>query len=319
MANLCSRAVTAGPTGKRADCSPSTPSRRSGPSPNPSRLQRRSRAARSGGPGSARGPLSAGRRGAWRIRNTAPIAEPSFRHAPVLRRRFRPSIRGRTPKRLHGAAARPAARGRRRLGVLERRPQRAWRHCGGGVRRASRAVRGEAIARACRHRRRRLRPRSKPTQQIGRRLPQRRKERTDFRAHRGASRRILEPEGQWRHAAVAASHAPLASIAFVPRANGCSLARPHRPPACRTRWRLEAGRGTLVSFGYGWAFRTTPDGAAFKLAHAGSDGVFLAQYIWRTSGARTTASSSKWWAISARTQCGRRASNCAGCCAIQCS
>jgi CubicO group peptidase (beta-lactamase class C family) len=38
-----------------------------------------------------------------------------------------------------------------------------------------------------------------------------------------------------------------------------------------------------------------------------------------TSGARTTASSSKWWAISARTQCGRRASNCAGCCAIQCS
>ena len=31
----------------------------------------------------------------------------------------------------------------------------------------------------------------------------------------------------------------------------------------------------------GWAFRTTPNGAAFKLAHGGSDGVFLAQYIWR--------------------------------------
>ena len=44
---------------------------------------------------------------------------------------------------------------------------------------------------------------------------------------------------------------------------------------------LEAGRGTLVSYGCGWAFRTTPNGAAFKLAQGGSDGVFLAQYIWR--------------------------------------
>ncbi|MGD9982397.1 MAG: serine hydrolase domain-containing protein [Hyphomonadaceae bacterium] len=44
---------------------------------------------------------------------------------------------------------------------------------------------------------------------------------------------------------------------------------------------LEAGRGTLVSYGYGWAFRTTPNGAPFKQAHGGSDGVFLAQYIWR--------------------------------------
>lgn len=44
---------------------------------------------------------------------------------------------------------------------------------------------------------------------------------------------------------------------------------------------LEAGRGTLVSYGYGWAFRTTPNGAPFKLAHGGSDGVFLAQYVWR--------------------------------------
>lgn len=44
---------------------------------------------------------------------------------------------------------------------------------------------------------------------------------------------------------------------------------------------LEAGRGTLVAGGHGWAFRTTPDGTPFKLAHGGSDGVFLANYIWR--------------------------------------
>jgi CubicO group peptidase (beta-lactamase class C family) len=44
---------------------------------------------------------------------------------------------------------------------------------------------------------------------------------------------------------------------------------------------LEAGAGTLVSYGYGWAFRTTPDGTPFKLAHSGSDGVFLSVYIWR--------------------------------------
>jgi hypothetical protein len=42
---------------------------------------------------------------------------------------------------------------------------------------------------------------------------------------------------------------------------------------------LEAGGGTLVSYGYGWAFRTTPNGTPFKQAHGGSDGVFLAQYI----------------------------------------
>jgi CubicO group peptidase (beta-lactamase class C family) len=44
---------------------------------------------------------------------------------------------------------------------------------------------------------------------------------------------------------------------------------------------LEQGGGTLVSYGYGWAFRTTPDGTPFKLAHGGSDGVFLAVYYWR--------------------------------------
>ena len=44
---------------------------------------------------------------------------------------------------------------------------------------------------------------------------------------------------------------------------------------------LEAGGGTLVSYGYGWAFRTTPNGTPFKLAHSGSDGVFLSVYIWR--------------------------------------
>jgi CubicO group peptidase (beta-lactamase class C family) len=44
---------------------------------------------------------------------------------------------------------------------------------------------------------------------------------------------------------------------------------------------LEAGGGTQVSYGYGWAFRTTPNGTPFKLAHGGSDGVFLANYIWR--------------------------------------
>jgi CubicO group peptidase (beta-lactamase class C family) len=44
---------------------------------------------------------------------------------------------------------------------------------------------------------------------------------------------------------------------------------------------LEANRNTRVSYGYGWAFRTTPNGTAFKQAHGGSDGVFLAQYIWR--------------------------------------
>ena len=44
---------------------------------------------------------------------------------------------------------------------------------------------------------------------------------------------------------------------------------------------LEAGAGTLVSYGYGWAFRTTPNGTPFKLAHSGSDGVFLSVYIWR--------------------------------------
>lgn len=44
---------------------------------------------------------------------------------------------------------------------------------------------------------------------------------------------------------------------------------------------LEANRNTLVSYGYGWAFRTTPNGTAFRLAHGGSDGVFLAQYGWR--------------------------------------
>jgi hypothetical protein len=44
---------------------------------------------------------------------------------------------------------------------------------------------------------------------------------------------------------------------------------------------LEANRGSRVSYGYGWAFRTTPNATAFKQAHGGSDGVFLAQYVWR--------------------------------------
>jgi hypothetical protein len=44
---------------------------------------------------------------------------------------------------------------------------------------------------------------------------------------------------------------------------------------------LEENRGTRVSQGFGWAFRTTPNGTPFKIAHGGSDGVFLAQYLWR--------------------------------------
>ncbi len=44
---------------------------------------------------------------------------------------------------------------------------------------------------------------------------------------------------------------------------------------------LEENRGTRVSQGFGWAFRTTPNGTPFKIAHGGSDGVFLAQYVWR--------------------------------------
>lgn len=44
---------------------------------------------------------------------------------------------------------------------------------------------------------------------------------------------------------------------------------------------LQEGNGTLVSYGYGWAFRTTPNGTPFKLTHGGSDGIFLAQYLWR--------------------------------------
>jgi CubicO group peptidase (beta-lactamase class C family) len=44
---------------------------------------------------------------------------------------------------------------------------------------------------------------------------------------------------------------------------------------------LEENLGTRVSQGFGWAFRTTPNGTPYKLAHGGSDGVFLAQYLWR--------------------------------------
>jgi CubicO group peptidase (beta-lactamase class C family) len=44
---------------------------------------------------------------------------------------------------------------------------------------------------------------------------------------------------------------------------------------------LEENRGTRVSQGFGWAFRTTPNRTPFKIAHGGSDGVFLAQYLWR--------------------------------------
>jgi CubicO group peptidase (beta-lactamase class C family) len=44
---------------------------------------------------------------------------------------------------------------------------------------------------------------------------------------------------------------------------------------------LEQNRGTRLTQGYGWGFRTTPDGTPFKLAHGGSDGVFLAYYLWR--------------------------------------
>lgn len=44
---------------------------------------------------------------------------------------------------------------------------------------------------------------------------------------------------------------------------------------------VEENNGTRVSYGYGWAFRTTPNGTPFKLTHGGSDGIFLAQYLWR--------------------------------------
>lgn len=43
---------------------------------------------------------------------------------------------------------------------------------------------------------------------------------------------------------------------------------------------VAAGNGSLVSRGYGWAFRTTPNGTPYKLTHGGSDGVFAAQYVW---------------------------------------